>query len=100
MPPSRSSRTTRASSTAPICASRATDLYLSAYSGYISPVFPGKAAQRQKVEANVLTKGFLPKQLVALEVAWFYDNLGIEVRTSHHFTVYSVCLTTHKRVSS
>jgi hypothetical protein len=52
-------------------------------SGYHTPVFAGKAAQRQKVEAFVLTKGFLPKELVALEVAWFYDNLGIEVRTLH-----------------
>lgn len=84
MPRSLSLRTSRASSTVPIRPSRVTDFGASAYSGYISPAFAGKAAQRQKVEANVLTKGFLPKELVALEVAWFYDNLGIEVRTSHH----------------
>jgi glutamate dehydrogenase len=59
-------------------------LYFSLHSGYHTPVFPGKAAQRQKVEAYVLSKGFLPKDLVALEVAWFYDNLGIEVRTICH----------------
>ena len=81
---SQSSRTSRTSSTAPIRTSRVTDLSVSAHSGYISPAFAGKAAQRQKVEANVLEKGFLPKALVTLEVAWFYDNLGIEVRTSHH----------------
>ena len=56
-------------------------LFLS-HSGYLSPVFAGKAAQRKKVEANVLTKGFLPKELVVPEVTWFYDNLGIEVRIS------------------
>lgn len=78
------SRTSRASSTTPIRTSRVTDLNVSAYSGYISPAFHGKAAQRQKVEVNVHAKGFLPKDLVTLEVAWFYDNLGIEVRISHH----------------
>lgn len=81
---SQSSRTSRTSPTVPIRASRVTDLNVSAISGYISPAFAGKAAQRQKVEANVHAKGFLPKDLVALEVAWFYDNLGIEVRASHH----------------
>lgn len=84
MPRSPSLRTSRASSTAPVRPSRVTDFDVSVHSGYISPAFAGKAAQRQKVEANVLTKGFLPKELVALEVAWFYDNLGIEVSTSHH----------------
>lgn len=52
------------------------------YSGYKTPVFSGKSEQRQKVEENVASKGFLPKELVKFEVGWFYDGLGIEVSIS------------------
>lgn len=48
-------------------------------SGYHTPVFAGKQEQRLKVEANVLSKGFIPKDFVGSEVSWFYDSLGIEV---------------------
>ena len=46
--------------------------------GYTTPVFAGKQAQRTKVQENVLAKGFVPRDLVKNEVAWFYDNLGID----------------------
>ena len=72
--------------------------------GYTTPVFKGKAQQRSDVEQNVAAKvcmpayclttavphlltssssllfrqGFIPRELVANEVGWFYDNLGID----------------------
>jgi hypothetical protein len=66
-PHSMSSRTSRPSSTPPIPVLHApliSDLSAPFTAGTSPPVFAGKAAQRQKVEANVLTKGFLPKDLV------------------------------------
>ena len=46
--------------------------------GYTTPVFSGKQAQRAKVHETVAAKGFIPRELVKNEVAWFYDNLGID----------------------
>ncbi|KAE9385968.1 hypothetical protein BT96DRAFT_1006533 [Gymnopus androsaceus JB14] len=63
--------------------------------GYTTPVFTGKEEQRalvqQEVAAKVLLgldlilikinhglKGFIPQELVANEVNWFYTNLGID----------------------
>lgn len=46
--------------------------------GYTTPVFVGKQAQRTKVHETVAAKGFIPRELVKNEVAWFYDNLGID----------------------
>ncbi|KAG8789909.1 NAD-dependent glutamate dehydrogenase [Serendipita sp. 401] len=46
--------------------------------GYKTPVFPAKEEQRVQVHQSVQTKGFLPQELVKIEVDWFYDNLGIE----------------------
>ncbi|THH30597.1 hypothetical protein EUX98_g3609 [Antrodiella citrinella] len=46
--------------------------------GYVTPVFKGKSEQRSKVEAIVGRKGFVPRELVANEVAWFYSYLGID----------------------
>ncbi|QRV92303.1 glutamate dehydrogenase (NAD+) [Ceratobasidium sp. AG-Ba] len=46
--------------------------------GYTTPVFTRKDEQRKEVEASVAGKGFMPPELVKLEVGWFYDSLGID----------------------
>ncbi|KAF9019934.1 NADH-dependent glutamate dehydrogenase [Hymenopellis radicata] len=46
--------------------------------GYTTPVFKGKEEQRALVQAEVAAKGFIPPQLVANEVNWFYTHLGID----------------------
>ncbi|KAF9068569.1 NAD-specific glutamate dehydrogenase [Rhodocollybia butyracea] len=46
--------------------------------GYTTPVFKGKEEQRAHVEQEVAAKGFIPRELVAGEVNWFYTNLGID----------------------
>ncbi|KAF5360835.1 hypothetical protein D9756_004968 [Leucocoprinus leucothites] len=46
--------------------------------GYNTPVFHGKEEQRALVEQEVAGKGFIPRELVAGEVNWFYSNLGID----------------------
>ncbi|KAI5118076.1 hypothetical protein M0805_009157 [Coniferiporia weirii] len=46
--------------------------------GYTTPVFAGKAAQRRAVEDLLRSGGFIPAPLVASEVAWFYEHLGID----------------------
>jgi len=46
--------------------------------GYTTPVFKGKEEQRAIVENIVAAKGFVPRELVANEVRWFYSNLGID----------------------
>jgi glutamate dehydrogenase len=46
--------------------------------GYTTPVFKGKEEQRAKVQIDVAAKGFIPRELVANEVNWFYSHLGID----------------------
>ncbi|KAI0345625.1 NADH-dependent glutamate dehydrogenase [Trametopsis cervina] len=46
--------------------------------GYSTPVFKGKDEQRAKVQAKVAAQGFIPRELVANEVNWFYTHLGID----------------------
>ncbi|KAG1751105.1 NADH-dependent glutamate dehydrogenase [Suillus lakei] len=46
--------------------------------GYTTPIFKGKEEQRAKVQADVAGKGFIPRELVANEVNWFYSQLGID----------------------
>ncbi|KAE9382533.1 hypothetical protein BT96DRAFT_982869, partial [Gymnopus androsaceus JB14] len=46
--------------------------------GYTTPVFTGKEEQRALVQQEVAAKGFIPQELVANEVNWFYTNLGID----------------------
>ncbi|OCH90429.1 NAD-dependent glutamate dehydrogenase [Obba rivulosa] len=46
--------------------------------GYTTPVFKGKEEQRAKVQATVAATGFIPRELVANEVNWFYTHLGID----------------------
>jgi hypothetical protein len=45
--------------------------------GYTTPVFSGKDEQRKKVEVTVTAKGFVPKELVKMEVDWFYKSVAI-----------------------
>ncbi|TPX74221.1 hypothetical protein CcCBS67573_g04511 [Chytriomyces confervae] len=47
-------------------------------SDYSSNVFAGKQEQLTKVCSFIEEKGFIPKELVANEVSWFYGNLGID----------------------
>ncbi|OAX40431.1 NAD-specific glutamate dehydrogenase [Rhizopogon vinicolor AM-OR11-026] len=46
--------------------------------GYTTPVFKGKEEQRTKVQVDVAKKGFIPRELIAREVDWFYSQLGID----------------------
>ncbi|KZT11816.1 NAD-dependent glutamate dehydrogenase [Laetiporus sulphureus 93-53] len=46
--------------------------------GYNTPEFKGKEEQRAKVQASLLAKGFIPRELVANEVNWFYSRLSID----------------------
>ncbi|KAG0704865.1 NADH-dependent glutamate dehydrogenase [Suillus ampliporus] len=46
--------------------------------GYTTPIFQGKDEQRTKVQIDVIAKGFIPRELVANEVNWFYSQLGID----------------------
>ncbi|GJE97674.1 NAD-specific glutamate dehydrogenase [Phanerochaete sordida] len=46
--------------------------------GYSTPIFKGKEEQRAKVQANIAKQGFIPRELVANEVNWFYSHLGID----------------------
>ncbi|KAI0265566.1 NADH-dependent glutamate dehydrogenase [Gloeopeniophorella convolvens] len=46
--------------------------------GYTTPVFAGKEEQRAKVQNSVAAKGFIPRELVPIEVQWFYTHLGID----------------------
>lgn len=40
--------------------------------GYTKNVFLGKAQQMDEVRSDIANKGFLPKELVGIEVEWFY----------------------------
>ncbi|KAI9467858.1 Glutamate/Leucine/Phenylalanine/Valine dehydrogenase-domain-containing protein [Zychaea mexicana] len=46
--------------------------------GYSANVFPGKEDQMVQVCAHIEQTGFMPKDLIQNEVAWFYGNLGID----------------------
>ncbi|KAJ6602253.1 NAD-specific glutamate dehydrogenase [Mycena sp. CBHHK59/15] len=62
----------------PASSASSTDNLLQDVPGYTTPVFHGKDAQRQQVEAAVAATGFVPAPLVAGEVGWFYTSLGID----------------------
>ncbi|KAK3674450.1 NAD-dependent glutamate dehydrogenase [Recurvomyces mirabilis] len=47
-------------------------------SGYVAPKFEGKSKQMDDVITQVDAKGFIPDELVEQEVAWFYNELGID----------------------
>lgn len=46
--------------------------------GYVDVVFDGKQEQMLEVCKCIEEKGFIPRELVQNEVAWFYGNLGID----------------------
>jgi glutamate dehydrogenase len=46
--------------------------------GYNTPPFSGKDVQRQQVISHISSKGFMPKDLIPIEVGWFYNNLAID----------------------
>ena len=46
--------------------------------GYTDTVFHGKAVQAAKVQEVLEEKGFIPRDVISSEVAWFYENLGID----------------------
>lgn len=46
--------------------------------GYTDTVFDGKTIQASKVQSVLEEKGFIPPDLISSEVAWFYENLGID----------------------
>ncbi|EJD34372.1 NAD-dependent glutamate dehydrogenase [Auricularia subglabra TFB-10046 SS5] len=72
-------------------ASSESRLQLKNTSGYSTPTFAGKDAQRAQVVAAVAAKGFVPAELVQLEVAWFYDQLGIDDTYFASETVEEIC---------
>jgi len=47
-------------------------------SGYVANVFADKQDQMAKVSVYLTESGFLPKELVQNEVAWFYNDLNID----------------------
>ncbi|WFD36784.1 glutamate dehydrogenase [Malassezia cuniculi] len=46
--------------------------------GYTDTVFDGKAVQAAKVQEILEEKGFIPRDIISSEVAWFYESLGID----------------------
>lgn len=46
--------------------------------GYKATAFPQKEQQRAEVERIVLAQGFIPQALIAGEVNWYYQSLGID----------------------
>ncbi|KIK69950.1 hypothetical protein GYMLUDRAFT_67202 [Collybiopsis luxurians FD-317 M1] len=59
--------------------------------GYTTPVFKGKEEQRALVQQEVAAKGFIPQELVANEVNWFYSNLGIDDTYFHNESREVIC---------
>ncbi|KAI8646021.1 Glutamate/Leucine/Phenylalanine/Valine dehydrogenase-domain-containing protein [Parasitella parasitica] len=55
--------------------------------GYNANVFAGKEEQMVQVQEYLENSGFLPKELVKIEVSWFYGNLGID---DYYFALESV----------
>ena len=56
--------------------------------GYAETVFEGKNEQMESVCSLISEKGFVPRDLVRSEVAWFYSNLGID--DSNFYCHYSL----------
>lgn len=61
--------------------------FAAASDGYADNTFEGKAEQMAKVVTHIAGKGFIPETLIETEVAWFYNNLGID---NMYFSVESV----------
>ncbi|KAK4232077.1 Glutamate/Leucine/Phenylalanine/Valine dehydrogenase-domain-containing protein [Podospora fimiseda] len=50
----------------------------SATVGYVAPEFAGRAAQMKQVEEVIKKHGWIPDSLVESQIAWFYNELGID----------------------
>lgn len=50
----------------------------SATVGYVAPEFKGKAEQMKQVNAEINKAGWIPEKLVDAQIAWFYNELGID----------------------
>ena len=55
--------------------------------GYADNEFGGKAEQMASVVSLIASRGFIPEDLIETEVAWFYNNLGID---NMYFSMESV----------
>ena len=58
--------------------------------GYATPPFAGKAAQKAEVHSHIADSGFIPQDLVAGEVEWFYNSLRIDDTYFEHETVDTI----------
>lgn len=73
--------------------------------GYVGNEFSGKAEQMAEVVSLIAAKGFIPGALIETEVAWFYNNLGIdnlyfgiegaEVIANHILALYAAKMTAY-----
>ncbi|KAK3333619.1 NAD-specific glutamate dehydrogenase [Cercophora scortea] len=50
----------------------------SATVGYVAPEFTGKAEQMKQVKEHITKSGWIPEALADSEIAWFYNELGID----------------------
>ncbi|KAL0473090.1 Glutamate/Leucine/Phenylalanine/Valine dehydrogenase domain-containing protein [Neurospora intermedia] len=50
----------------------------SATVGYVAPIFQGKAEQMKQVKDIIVQGGWIPETLVDGQIAWFYNELGID----------------------
>lgn len=50
----------------------------SATVGYVAPEFKGKAEQQNQVKKEIIASGWIPDALVESQIAWFYNELGID----------------------
>ncbi|KAL1871445.1 hypothetical protein VTK73DRAFT_2053 [Phialemonium thermophilum] len=50
----------------------------SATVGYVAPEFKGKIEQMKQVKEEIQSQGWIPSHLVESQIAWFYNELGID----------------------
>ncbi len=80
------------------------------FNGYADNTFTGKAQQMEQVVTFIAEKGFIPEALIETEVAWLYNNLGIdnmyfavesvEVIANHIMALYAAKMTSYLRNAS
>ncbi|KAI6250994.1 NAD-specific glutamate dehydrogenase [Erysiphe necator] len=46
--------------------------------GYVAPIFMGKRVQKDDVKKQIEVGGLIPASVVDNEIAWFYEELGID----------------------
>ncbi|KAJ9150737.1 NAD-specific glutamate dehydrogenase [Pleurostoma richardsiae] len=79
----------------------------SATVGYVAPEFKGKAEQMKQVRSEILDAGWIPEKLVDSQIAWFYNELGIDdvyfelerpnVIADHITSLYAAKVAAHSR---